>query len=169
MGQTGVFPPDERVELLEGEIFYMSPIGSRHAGVVNALGEVLITKLAGRATVIVQSPLRLQTRSEPEPDVMVARRRRDFYRGAHPTAEDVLLVIEVSDSSLWTDRAVKLPMYARHGVVEVWLVDLAANVVHVHTGPSADCYAQVCTVRPGEPLIPSALPYLELTTADILG
>ncbi|HEY4006432.1 MAG TPA: Uma2 family endonuclease [Pseudonocardia sp.] len=169
MGEVGVFDPADRVELLDGEIVYTSPISAGHAAVVDALVAVLVTNLAGRATVRGQNPLRLLPRSEPQPDVTVARYRRDFYRGAHPTAEDILLLIEVADSSLRTDRAVKLPIYARQGIVEVWLVDLAANAVHVHTEPDGDSYAEVHTVHLGEPLKPSAIPNLELRTADIFG
>jgi Uma2 family endonuclease len=168
MGDTGVLDPEERVELLEGEIVYMSPIGSKHAGVVNALVELLVGQLAGRANVIVQNPLRLLPRSEPQPDVLVARRRSDFYRGGHPTAEDVLLLIEVSDSSLRTDRAIKLPIYARQRIAEVWLIDLAARAVHVHTDPDGDDYRSVRTVRDGA-LTPVALADLTLRIPDMLG
>jgi Uma2 family endonuclease len=169
MGETGVFHPDERLELLEGEITYMSPIGPRHAGVVNRLNRVLATRLSDQEILIVQNPLRLLPRSEPRPDVMVARYRRDFYESGHPTAEDALLVIEVSDSSLRTDRTIKLPIYAQRGVVEVWLVDLAADAVHVHTHPVEGAYRQARTVRRGEKLVPTAIPNLVLAAEDVLG
>jgi Uma2 family endonuclease len=169
MGEVGIFDPADRVELLDGEIVTMSPIGPKHAGVVNGIAEHLIVRLAGRATVIVQNPLRLLPRSEPQPDLVVARFRRDFYRSAHPTAEDVLLVIEVADSSLRTDRAIKLPIYARQGIVEVWIIDLATDVVHVHTDPVDGAYREVRTVRSGELLTPRAVPDFELTTDEILG
>jgi Uma2 family endonuclease len=169
MGEVGIFDPADRVELLDGEIAYMSPIGSRHAGVVNRLTARLVARLSDRATVIVQNPLRLLPLSEPQPDVMVARYRHDFYESAHPTAEDVLLVIEVSDSSLRTDRTIKLPIYAQQGIVEVWLVDLAANMVHVHTHPVEGAYREVRTVRRGEKLVPTAIPSLVLAAEDVLG
>ena len=169
MGEVGIFDPAARMELLDGEIVTMSPIGPKHAGVVNRIAAHLFRRLAGRATVIVQNPLRLLPRSEPQSDLVVARFRRDFYQSAHPTAEDVLLVIEVADSSLRTDRAVKLPIYARQGIVEVWIVDLAADVVQVHTDPVGGAYRDVRTVRTGEPLKPRAVPDLELMTEEILG
>ncbi len=169
MGEVGIFDPADRVELLDGEIVTMSPIGPKHAGVVNRIAEHLIVRLAGRATVIVQNPLRLLPSSEPQPDLVVARFRRDFYQSAHPTAEDVLLVIEVADSSLRTDRAVKVPIYARQGIVEVWIVDLAADVVQVHTDLADGSYREVRTVHAGEALKPRAIPDLELTTGEILG
>jgi Uma2 family endonuclease len=169
MGEVGIFDPADRVELLDGEIVTMSPIGPKYAGVVNRIAACLFRSLDDRATVIVQNPLRLLPRSEPQPDLVVARFRRDFYQSAHPTAEDVLLVIEVADSSLRTDRAVKLPIYARQGIGEVWIVDLAADVVHVHTDPVHGAYREVCTVRSGETLKPRMVPDLELTIGEILG
>lgn len=169
MGEVGIFDPADRVELLDGEIVVMSPIGPKHAGVVNRIAAYLFRRLDGRATVIVQNPLRLLPSSEPQPDLVVARFRRDFYQGAHPTADDVQLVIEVADSSLRTDRAIKLPIYARQGIVEVWIVDLAADVVHLHTDPIDGAYREVRTVRAGETLTPRVVSDLKLTTDEILG
>ena len=169
MGEVGIFDPADRMELLDGEIVLMSPIGPKHAGVVNRISTFLIQRISDRFTVIVQNPVRLPPRSEPQPDVMVARYRRDFYESAHPTAEDLALVIEVSDTSLRTDRTIKLPIYARQGVVEVWIVDLAARVVHVHTDPSGDQYRTVRTLAGDQPLEPTAVADLTLTVADILG
>lgn len=168
MGEVGIFDPADRVELLDGEIVYISPIGARHAGVVNRVNRLLNARLGDRAIVIVQNPLRLPPRSEPRPDVTVARFRHDCYESAHPTAEDVLLVIEVSDTSLRSDRAIKLPIYAQQGIDEAWLVDLAANAVHVHTDPGVEGYIKARTVRPGGSLTPTAFPDLTLAVTDIL-
>lgn len=169
MGEVGVFAPDERMELLDGEIVAMSPIGPRHAGTVNGLAADLFGQLLGRATIIVQNPVRLLPRSEPQPDLLVARFRRDSYRSAHPTAEDTLLLIEVADTSLATDRAVKLPIYARQGIVEVWIVDLAGDVVHVHTDPADGEYREIRTVRRGGSLTPTTLPGTAFAVDTILG
>ncbi len=169
MGEVGIIDPAERVELLDGEIVAMSPIGPQHAGVVDAIAEQLYGKLIGRVTIRVQNPLRLLPRSEPQPDITVARRRRDFYRGAHPTAEDILLVIEVADTSLHTDQFVKLPIYARQGIVEVWIIDLPAEVMHVHTDPVDGDYREVRTVARGGSLSPVEIPDLRLTVDEILG
>ncbi len=169
MGEVGVFDPDERVELLDGEIVFMSPIGPKHAGVVNRLNTYLVRRLADRATVIPQNPVRLLPRSEPQPDVTVARARRDFYQSAHPTAEDILLVIEVADSSIRTDRSVKVPIYARQGIVEVWLVDLAADVVHTYSDPQDGKYHATRTLTADEVLRPVALSEVEFTVAEVLG
>ncbi|MDN5930932.1 MAG: Uma2 family endonuclease [Pseudonocardia sp.] len=169
MGEVGILDPGERVELLDGEIVAMSPIGPRHASVVDVIAEELTLQLARRAAVRVQNPIRLLPRSEPQPDIVVARRRRDRYAGSHPTAEDTLLVIEVADSSLPTDRAIKLPIYARQEIVEVWIVDLAAEVVHVHTDPTDGSYRAVRTARRGETLTPVEVPDVALAVEDVLG
>lgn len=169
MARVGILDEDDRVELLDGEIVAMSPIGPRHASTVNRAAELLIRRLGDLATVIPQNPLRLLPRSEPEPDFILARRRRDFYASAHPTAEDVFLVIEVADSSLRTDQSVKIPIYARQRIAEVWLVDLSANVIVVHTEPVDGSYRQVRTARAGEQITASELPELTVTVNEILG
>ncbi len=169
MGEVGIFGEDDRVELLDGEIVTMSPIGPKHAGVVNRMTRRLVQRLGDLAVVIVQNPLRLLPRSEPQPDFIVARERRDFYQSGHPTAEDVYLVIEVADSSLRTDRAIKIPIYARQGVAEVWIVDLAGNEVLIYADPVDGAYRDVRKARRGDDLTPRALPDLTLAVADILG
>jgi len=169
MGQVGIFDEDDRVELLDGEIVAMSPIGPMHASTVNRVNQFLVQRLAGLATVIVQNPMRLQPRSEPQPDFILARTRRDFYAGAHPTAEDVFLVVEVADWTLRKDQMVKVPIYARQGVVEVWLVDLTGRSVTVYTDPVDGSYRQVRTIRGDEPITPHSLPELSLTVSEILG
>ena len=169
MGRVGVFAPDERVELLEGEIVAMSPIGPKHASVVELVTEAFYRLVIGQVSIRVQNPVRLPPRSEPEPDIVVARRRRDRYSSAHPTAEDTLLVIEVADSSLQTDRAIKLPMYARQGIVEVWIVDLTADAVHVHADPVDGVYRDVRTVARGDALTPQELPDVAIDVDAVLG
>jgi Uma2 family endonuclease len=169
MGQVGIFDEDDRVELLDGEIVAMSPIGPKHASIVNRVSHLLFQRLAGLATVIAQNPLRLPPRSEPQPDFILARARRDFYAAAHPTAEDVFLVIEVADSTLCKDRMVKVPIYARQGVVEVWLVDVAGGTVTVYTDPVDGSYRQVRTVRGDERITSGSLSELTFTVNEILG
>lgn len=169
MGRVGILDEDDRVELLDGEIVAMSPIGPKHASTVNRVNRLLVRSVGDLAIVIVQNPLRLLPRSEPQPDFILARPRRDFYAGAHPTAEDVFLVIEVADSTLRTDRMVKVPIYARQGVAEVWLVDLAAGAVTVYADPVEGTYRHLETAGGGEQLSPRSLPQLRLTVRDILG
>lgn len=129
MGETGVLGEDERVELIEGEIIQMTPIGSPHGGRINQLNRLLIQAVGERAVVAVQNPVTLDEQSEPEPDLALLRPRADFYTDSHPGAADVLLLIEVADSSLRIDRDVKVPLYARHGIPEVWIVAIGERQV----------------------------------------
>ena len=124
MGEVGIFTEDDRVELIEGEIIQMTPIGSPHAGRVARLNHVLMTAVGDRAIVQVQNPVILSPETEPQPDLMLLRPREDFYTGGHPQPKDVLLLIEVAHSSLNYDRNRKIPLYAAHGIPEVWLVDV---------------------------------------------
>ena len=129
MGEAGIFLEDDRVELIDGEMIDMAPIGSRHAGVVKHLTNLLAMAAKGKAIVSAQDPLRLGPHSEPEPDLMLLVPRDDFYSEAHPGASDVLLLIEVCDTTARFDREVKLPLYARHGVAEVWLINIETRLL----------------------------------------
>ena len=169
MGEAGILSPDCRVELIDGEIFEMSPIDPWHAGVVNWLTHRFVTGLGGRAVVHVQNPTIVDRRSEPQPDVMLLRPREDFYRRAHPTPEDALLVVEVAHTSLAHDRRRKLPLYARTGVSEVWIVNRRADAVDVFRGPSPEGYRDHFRRERGEDLAPSAFPDLRLSVDDVLG
>ena len=169
MGAAGVFAEDERVELIDGEVREMTPIGPPHAGIVNRLNELLVTHLAGRATVIVQNPIRLDRRTEPQPDLVVARRRKDFYAGRHPGPGDVLLVIEVADSSARYDRAEKAPRYGRAGIPETWLVDVEAGAVTAYAGPGPEGYARQRVRRRGERMVAASVPDLDLAVDDVFG
>ena len=142
MGETGILPAGARVELIEGEIIDMTPIGSRHAGVVNRLNSVFSATLRGVAVVTVQNPVVLDERSEPQPDLALLRYRSDFYADAHPQAGDVLLIVEVADATLEYDRDIKLPLYARAGVTEVWLVDIAGKRVSTYRTPQSGRYME---------------------------
>lgn len=149
MGEAGVLAPDARVELIEGEVIDMAPIGSRHASVVNRLNDLLMRAVQGRAIVQVQGPVRLSDRSEPEPDVALLRPRADYYRDALPTPADMLLLIEVAESTQRYDRTVKAPLYARHGIPELWVIDLENALVHFYRRPEGDAYADIsATDRP---------------------
>ena len=142
MGDTGLFSQDDRVELVEGEIIDMAPVGSRHAACVDRLTRLLVIGLGERAIVRVQNPVRMGDLSEPQPDIAVLAPRSDFYAGAHPGPAEVLLVVEVADTSIGWDRGVKVPMYGRAGVAETWVVDVNAEAVDVWTQPGPDGYAE---------------------------
>lgn len=142
MGEAGILTEDQRVELIEGEIVDMSPMGSRHAGIVKLLNRILAQAVGDLAIVSIQDPVRLSDFSEPEPDIALLRPRPDFYVKSHPGPRDVLLLIEVADASVRYDRDVKLPLYARHGIAEVWLVDLEGGKITLHTQPEGERYLQ---------------------------
>lgn len=169
MAEIGILTREDRVELIEGEIVDMVPIGSGHSGTVNALTYRLTGVAGDKAVVSVQGPLRLSDSSEPQPDLMLLKPRTDFYRRAHPTAADVLLLVEVAQSSLAYDRKVKLPLYARHGVPEVWIVNLGESVVEVYRNPKDETYQDATTATRGDTLEPALLPGLRIAVTEVLG
>ena len=169
MAVAGILHEDDRVELIEGELVEMAPIGSPHSGTVNSLNRLLVRAAGDRAVVSVQNPVRLGDHSEPEPDFTLLRPRTDDYRLRTPEAADVLLLIEVADSSLRYDRTVKLPLYARHGVAEVWIVDLERRTVEVYREPAGDSYGAVSREEAGAVLEPALLPGVAIPVADVLG
>lgn len=166
MGEAGVLAPDARVELIEGEVIEMAPMGSRHFSAVARLNQLLVAALGKRAILGSQLPLRLGTRSEPEPDLCVLKARDDFYASALPTAADALLVIEVSDTTLAYDVRIKTRLYARHGVPVVWVFDLNAPMLRVFAEPRDDEYTAVQEIsRPGV----TSIPGLGGVTVDLAG
>jgi Uma2 family endonuclease len=169
MGRAGIFQEDDRVELIDGEIVEMTPIGSQHAGCVNGTANLFARRAGDRAVVSVQNPIQLGAYSEPQPDVAILKPRRDFYRQSLPEPQDVLLVVEVSDASTAYDQKTKTPLYARAGIPEVWRVDLQSDLIEVYRGPSPDGYREMREVRRGERLVPSLLSDIELTAEEILG
>ena len=169
MAEAGVLSEDDRVELIDGEILEMSPIGSKHAACVARLTSLFSQRVGGAAIVWVQNPVQLGDRSEPQPDLALLRPRPDFYASAHPTADDVLLLIEVAESSMEYDRQVKVPLYARTGIPEMWLVGLARDQVTVHRDPTPGGYRVIRVLCRGDAISSAAFPHLEIAVADILG
>jgi Uma2 family endonuclease len=166
MGEVGIFAEDDRVELIAGEMYQMSPIGIRHARCVNRLNRIL-SRMAGPDMLVgVQNPIYPSEESAPQPDLSIIY---DRDPGAlWPIPADILLVIEVSDSTLAYDRGTKLPLYAAAGIAEAWLVDLAAATLERHTEPRDGLYSLVARARPGESLASTVLPTLTIPVADIL-
>jgi Uma2 family endonuclease len=169
MAETGILGPEQRVELIEGEIVDMAPIGPRHMASLDRLNRFFVSGLGERAIVRVGGSIRLPLDSEPEPDLVVLRPRDDFYVRTFAGPEDVLLVIEVADTSERYDRQVKVPLYARAGISEVWLVDLVAATITIYREPKATGYAQAIVATGDAELRPLAFPDLALSTARILG
>ncbi len=169
MAEAGILHEDDRIELIRGEIVQMSPIDPPHSSSVAALVDLFVRRLAGRAIVWPQNPIVIVPDSEPQPDVVLLRHRSDFYRVAHPGSGDVLLLVEIADSSLRYDRRVKLPLYAESGVAEVWIMDVEGKAVEVYRSPGPDGYRDVRRVSRGTSFAPEAFPDVLLTIADILG
>jgi len=168
MAEAGILTRDDRVELIGGEIFDMNPIGSPHAGKTNRLAR-LFAKAAvdGHVLTSVQNPLRLDAYNEPEPDLMLLRPRADDYTTRHPSAADVFLLVEVSDSSLAYDRGAKLALYARFGVAEVWIVDLAGAALEIYRQPKDGTYS-LTERRTGGSLTPDLVPSVAIDVAALL-
>jgi Uma2 family endonuclease len=158
MWDAGIFRDEERIELLEGELISMPPPSPPHAGSTDRLTEIFILRFAGRARVGNQRPVLLDDYSEPQPDIVLSRDRSDAYYTRHPNPDDVLLVIEVSLSSLGHDRGRKLRAYARTGIAEVWIVDLVHRRVEVYADLRDGTYRVTRVVNPGGSIAPSAFP-----------
>lgn len=167
MGEAGILHEDDRVELIDGELFRMAPIASLHAGLVSRLSRLLIERTAGRAVVSPQNPVILSEVTEPQPDLSVLRWRGDDYMGAIPMAADVLLVIEVADSTLHYDRDVKLRFYAESGVPEVWIVDARRRQLLAHREPVGRCYRSLQTLAEGDTAVCAALPQLRIEVGEL--
>ncbi|MBI4265893.1 MAG: Uma2 family endonuclease [Acidobacteria bacterium] len=168
MAEAGAFGEDDRLELLDGEIVQMTPIGSRHAACVNRLNEAFSERCRASAIVHVQNPLTLGEGTEFYPDIALLQRRADFYSQSHPRAADVLSIVEVADTTGDYDRRVTVPRYARAGVPEVWVVDLHVRIVDIFRQVQAGAYRDERHVGPGESLSIPGVPGQQIAVADIL-
>jgi Uma2 family endonuclease len=169
MAEVGILGEDDRVELLDGEIVLMTPIGARHASTVARLNERFHSVVGKRASLSVRLPIRLSDYSEPEPDLALLKRREDFYTERLPEPEDVLLVVEVADTSQRTDRDKKIPLYARAGIAEVWLVDLQRDLIEVYREPTDGVYGNLQTVARDGMLAILELPGVNIQAGEVLG
>ena len=169
MAEAGILGENDRVELIDGALIDMATIGQDHAATVNGLTRVLVMACGDRAIVSVRNSVRLNRFNEPQPDVTLFRPRADNYRtGAFPGLADVLLlVVEVADSTLRYDRTVKLPLYARAGIAEVWIVDLHRRVVDVHRAPVGDGYTTVETFGPEDTVTLALAPEIAVKLRDV--
>ena len=168
MAEAGILKPDERVELIAGDIIVMAPIGPEHADDVNQFNAVFGPYAPGRFRISIQNPVHLDDGSEPQPDAALLRLRPGGYRTAHPTPADILLVVEVADSSLAYDRDVKAHIYGRSGVPETWVRNLPEDCIERFTQPGPDGYTQHTIHRRGETLTPVSLPDLEFAVEELL-
>ena len=169
MAEAGILTEDDRVELIRGEIVEMTPIGRRHAACVDRLNEMFILRLAQATIVRVQNPVELDDNSEPQPDLVLLRRRADFYEAGHPQAEDILLLVEVADTTVETDRDVKILLYANSGIAEVWLVDINAQCLEVYRQPSENGYQIIQKYYRGQTVTIQAFSEVSFTVDEVLG
>jgi Uma2 family endonuclease len=169
MWEIGLFAPDARIELIEGEIIDMAPIGSPHCGTVGWLNQMLVIALHERVIVRPESVIKLGDFSHPQPDFALVERRKDFYRGAHPGPPETYLIIEVSQSSLRVDQMIKVPLFAHFEVPEMWIVDLVHERLHMYRAPRDGEYTEVVSVeKPGVTAL-SALPGVTVDLSDLFG
>jgi Uma2 family endonuclease len=167
MGEAGVFAPEARLELIEGEIIEMAPVGSPHAGRVNTLNRLLVQRAGAAAVVAVQNPVIASERSVPQPDLALLRPRPDDYAASHPRVPDVLLLVEVADTTLGFDIGTKAPLYARCGIAEAWIVDVNERVIHVFREPAGSGYRTRFAAKVGERVSCAALPQAAIEVAEL--
>jgi Uma2 family endonuclease len=169
MAEAGIFAEDDRVELIDGEVRAMSPIGPRHAAIVKRLNPLIGRQVAALAIVSVQDPIQLTDYTEPQPDIAVLRIREDFYAQAHPLPADVFIVVEVAETSLEYDREEKVPRYAQAQIPEVWLIDVERETVTQYTQPDGTRYRSEQVLQRHHILVSTALISIQLAVDDIFG
>ena len=167
--ESNILHEDDRVELIEGRIVDMTPSGSKHIACVNRLNEIFCEKLQKRAIVTIQNPVWLTEYSELEPDIAIIKRRSDFYARQLPQPEDVLFIVEVSDSSLDYDAETKIPLYAKANIQEVWLVNLIENILQIYHEPTPEGYNVILKRHYNQKISPKGFPDITLTVSEIVG
>lgn len=167
MAEAGILGEDDRVELIEGELIDVAPIDSRHAGTLARLAHLFVLRAGEDCLLFPQNPVALSDICEPQPDIALLKPRDDDYRRSLPCAADVLLLVDVGDSSLDYDRDVKLPLYARHGIPEVWLVDARNEVLEVYREPAAGNYGIELRPARDERIAPLLLPQAALRPGEL--
>jgi Uma2 family endonuclease len=168
MGAAGVFSENNHIELIDGEILDMAPIGFNHAGHLNRLTHLFSMLVSDKAILSIQNPVQLSRFSEPEPDIMLLKPNADFYCTRHPNADDVLLLIEVSDTTLNYDQNKKLHLYARHNIPEYWILNLNDNCLEVYRKPHREVYGEKTTLQSSDNIVLSQLPYINIEVSAIL-
>jgi Uma2 family endonuclease len=169
MAEVGILTPEDRVELIEGEIVRMSPIGTRHAACVIRATDMFTLRFRGRAIVSVQNPAHLNQYNEPQPDILLLKPRKDYYSSQHPTADDTLLLLEVSDTTLKFDITVKIPIYAATGITEAWVADLRNDVIRVFRDPISGQYQTILTFNAEDELSILAFPNVAFKVSELIG
>jgi len=168
MAEAGILRPEDRVELIDGEIIQVSPIGDRHAGNVNRLTHLFAASFSGRAVLSVQNPIQLNNYTEPEPDIVLLKPRVDYYASKKVWAHDALLIVEVADTTLRYDRDIKVPRYSAAGIPEVWIENLSDNELLVYRNPTGETYAVSITLHRGDSVSPVAFPDVVFRIEELL-
>jgi Uma2 family endonuclease len=168
MAEAGILHDCDPVELIDGEILQLSPIGDRHAVCVSRATTLFIRAFGENAVVSPGNPVRLTDWTEPQPDIVVFKPRRDFYAKKRPTTRDLLFIVEVSDTTLSYDRSIKLPRYAEAGIPEVWIEDLKNDVLHLYRNPAGRNYKAVRMLRPNDVVSPFAFPEVTFRVDELL-
>ena len=170
IAETGIWDQHHRIELIDGELLDMAPVGQSHNAVVGMLNRILVVACGDLALVWPQNSIQINPRSVPQPDFLVLTPRSDFYaQGARPGPDEVLLVVEVSDSTLRYDRRIKLPLYARSKLPEFWIVDVQAGATDVYRGPTGNSYADHVSYKPGDRIALARAPEISIELNLILG
>jgi len=168
MAEVGILDPDARLELLEGQIVEMSPVGVRHVACVNRTTALFAKHSADRAIVSVQNPVQLSDYTEPQPDIVLLKPRQDHYAGKKTSWEDALLVMEVSDTTIRRDRY-KVSLYARAGVSELWIEDLGDDTIYVYRNPSSAAYGTSLQFHRGDKISQLAFPEVSFRVEELIG
>ena len=169
MAESGILTENDRVELIQGEIVEMSPIGRHHAACVRRLVRLFTQRLGERTILSPQNPVELDDFSEPQPDVALLQPCPDFYESRHPQPKDIFLIVEVADTTAKSDREVKIPLYAKDNIAEVWLVDINQQCIEVYRQPSPTNYQNVQTFQRSQTLSIHMFPDIEITVDEVLG
>jgi len=169
MTEVGILPEESGWEIIDGYLIDKMSIGSKHAGTVKILNRILTIWAEKNAIVSVQDPIHIDEYNEPEPDIALLKPREDFYTKSHPTPSDVLLLIEVSDSTVEHDRETKKTLYAEAGIAEFWLINLKNKTIEVYTQPKNSSYYSARILESGETIESAAIENLTLTVEEILG
>ncbi|MBW4680372.1 MAG: Uma2 family endonuclease [Microcoleus vaginatus WJT46-NPBG5] len=169
MAEAGILTEDERVELIDGMIVQMLPISPRHAACVKRLIRLFSQWLGNNSIVSVHNPVELSDQSEPQPDIALLQPRSDFYEAGHPQPKDIFLIVEVADTTVESDRQLKIPLYAGSGIFEIWLVNINEQLIEIYRQPTAAGYQNIQECRRGQSLSPQAFPEISLTVDQVLG
>jgi Uma2 family endonuclease len=169
MTRIGLFRKNKHIELIEGDLIEMAAMYAPHISTVMRISEVFIERFAKKVNVSIQCPLRLDQHTEPEPDIAVLKRRDDFYIDEKPAAKDALLIVEVADSSLLYDRRIKLPLYGKHGVPEVWIINLRDKVIEASRQPFEKGYRQTTLYQQGDLISAEAFGDIAFSISEMLG